>query len=499
MANLKRPATRSAAKQLRQWLAEAFRCAQHRALWAAASSTFALCLLPLVAPAQTLDYPTFRQQVLQNHPLARQADLYIDQARAAMLRAKGGFDPKAYAEHWGKNFNGKTYFQYTETGLKLPTWAGLEFKGAYNLASGNFLNPENQLPQNGQASVGFTWALGQGLLFDERRAGLLLARAGLDLGEAERMAARNDLLLEAAKAYWSWNYADNAVGIVADVLRQAETRHEGLRQSFLQGERAAIDTLETYIQIQTRQVELQFARTEAQNAALALSVFLWDENQALAPENLPAAPTLLNADIEGEAGPDAENLLQTARAQHPELRIGQTKLRQLATERRLKNEKRKPVFDLSYNLLGSGWQFFPTAAAEGPAMLANDVKWGISASYPLLNRKARGDWQITQIKIAQTELELQQKRQTIEAKVRQYANDRQNLRAQAVLFRDLTANYRRLLEAENERVAIGESSIFLLNTREQRWLDAQLKYLKLLSELRKSEAGLQWAAGVLGE
>jgi outer membrane protein len=132
-------------------------------------------------------------------------------------------------------------------------------------------------------------------------------------------------------------------------------------------------------------------------------------------------------------------------------------------------------------------------------MLANDVKWGIDFSYPILNRKARGDWQLTQLKIVQTELELQQKRQTVEMKVQQYANDLTNLRAQAVLFRDVTANYRRLLDGENEKFSIGESSIFLVNTREQRWLDAQLKYLKLLSELRKAEAGIQWAAGVLGQ
>ncbi|MDO8368445.1 MAG: TolC family protein [Saprospiraceae bacterium] len=459
-----------------------------------------LCFFPILAAAQTLDYPTFRQQVLENHPLARHADLYRDLASAQLLRAKGGFDPKAYAEHFGKNFNGKTYFQYTEAGLKIPTWAGLEFKGAYNLASGNYLNSENQLPENGQASFGFVWTIGQGLLFDERRAGLQFARAGLEMGDAERLAARNDLMLDAAKAYWSWNFTDNAVGIIADALRQAEIRHEGLRQSFQQGERSAFDTLETFIQVQNRQVEFQFARVELQNAALTLTGFLWNaENRVFAAENLPPAPALLTAEIGTGASSDAENFRQTALARHPELRLYQVKLRQLETERRLKNEKRKPILDLSYNLLGNNWQFFPTASVDGPAMLANDVKWGLDFSYPLLNRKARGDWQLTQLKIVQTELELQQKRQIVEIKVRQYANDLANLRAQAILFRDMTANYRRLLDGENEKFSIGESSIFLVNTREQRWLDAQLKYLKLLSELRKSEAGLQWSAGLLGE
>lgn len=460
---------------------------------------FALCLAGIFRiSAQTLEYADFRQQVLQNHPLVRQADLNLDFAQSAFLRAQGGFDPKAYAEHWGKNFNGKTYFEYTEAGLKLPTWAGLEIKGAYNLASGTYLNTESQLPTNGQASLGFNWALGQGLLFDERRAGLQWARVGLDMSQAERLAARNDLLLEAAKAYWSWNYAQNAVAIVTDALRQAEIRHEGLREGFLQGERPAIDTVETFIQVQSRQIERQFAQVDARNAALALSSFLWEEDdRTVLPQNLPDAPFLMT--MAALPPLDSANLVQTALTQHPELRLYRGKLQQLATERRLKNEKRKPVFDVSYSLLGRGWQFFPTATAEGPAMLANDVKWGLSFSYPLLNRKARGDWQLTQIKIAQTELELQQKRQNVGIKVQQYANERQNLLAQALLFRDVTASYRRLLDAENERFAIGESSVFLVNTREQRWLDAQLKYLKLLSELRKAEAAVRWAAGILGE
>ncbi|MDO8970514.1 MAG: TolC family protein, partial [Saprospiraceae bacterium] len=384
---------------------------------------------------QSLEYEKFRQQVLDYHPLVKQADLNLAQAEAALLQAKGGFDPKAYAEHSGKNFNGKTYFQYTEAGLKLPTWAGIELKGAYNLASGTFLNSENQLPENGQASFGLTWALGQGLLFDDRRAGLQLARAGLEMGEAERMAARNDLLFEAAKAYWTWNYAENSVRIVSDALQQAAIRHEGLRQSFLQGERSAFDTLETFIQIQTRQVELQFARVDAQNAALALSIFLWDaEDQVINPISLPAAPILLETDFPIDNTSIVADLLQNARVNHPDLRRYSVKLRQLDTERRLKVEKRKPVIDLSYNLLGNNWQFFPTATAEGPAMLANDVKWGVQFSYPILNRKARGDWQLTQIKIAQTQLEQRQKQQSVETKVLQYGNELENLRIQANLF-----------------------------------------------------------------
>ncbi len=306
--------------------------------------------------------------------------------------------------------------------------------------------------------------------------------------------------MDAAKAYWSWCYAENALNIVNDALKQAAIRHEGLRQSFFQGERSAFDTLETYIQVQSRQVDLQFAQVDAQNTTLALTQFLWTaDNQTLTPTEIPEAPVLIQTSAIEDTAVNADIMVGRALSAHPDLRQYQAKLRMLATERRLKQEKRKPVLDLSYYLLGDGWQFFPTISADGPAMLTNDLKWGLNFSYPILNRKARGDWQLTQIKIAQTELDQLQKQQSIEAKIRQYSNELQNLRAQVKLFQDVSNNYRRLLDGENEKFAIGESSIFLVNTREQRWLEAQLKYLKLLSELRKSEAGLQWATGVLGE
>jgi outer membrane protein TolC len=177
----------------------------------------------------------------------------------------------------------------------------------------------------------------------------------------------------------------------------------------------------------------------------------------------------------------------------------QYKLQQLSTELRLKNEKLKPVVNVNYNLLGEGWSFFPSGTPQGVSVLANDIKWGMDINYPLLNRKARGDVQLTKIKIEQTTLELQQKINQVETKVRIYANNVQNLRAQVALFRDMTNNFRALLEAENERFLQGESAVFLIISREQRWLDTVIKGIKLSAELQKATAGLKWASGNLAQ
>lgn len=462
---------------------------------------FTLQLPAAIACAQQnapMEWADFRARVLAYHPLSRQADLYPDEARAGLLRAKGGFDPKVYADLNGKNFKDKTYYQYGEAGVKWPLWLGLELKGNYNQASGTFLNPESSLPQAGQVAAGISWTLGQGLLMDERRYQVRQGRVGLEQGDAERSLFLNDLLLEAAKTYWNWVVTGNVLEVYEEALRQAQIRHEGLLESFRQGDKPAIDTLETFIQVQNRRLDTNFAQIDRQNAALALNNFLWSDNGLpLSPAQIPPTPSLPVAGASYTELPDAETLLQTARARHPEIRLYQVKQAMLDLELQWKREKRKPVLDLNYHFLGNGWQFFPTAGDEGFGVLANNVKWGVQFSYPLPNRKARGDWQITQIKIAQTDLQLQQKKMEIENKVRQYRNELANLSAQIELFRAVTENYRILLDAENEKFRFGESSVFLINTREQRWLDARVKYLKLLSEFQKTAAGLQWAAGSL--
>jgi outer membrane protein TolC len=447
---------------------------------------------------QELDWAAFRQQVLSNHPLAKQADLYRDMGEASLLRARGGFDPKTYANYTSKNFKETQYFSYTEAGVKLPTRLGLELKGAYNYNSGKYLNEESNLPKNGQASFGFNWTLGQGLLIDERRAELKQAQVGVRQYEAERNAALNELLRDAAKTYWSWVLADNQVRVYEEALRQAQIRFDGIRESVRQGDKPAIDTIESMAQVQTRRLDVYLAKLDQQNAGLELRNYLWDNNnQPVSSDQIAATPALNAALIKPGARVVPDSFIQTAFAQHPDLQAYSAKLQSLQIERRLKLEKRKPVLDLSYYLLGKGWQFSQVNLGDGPQVLVNDIKWGLQFSYPIPNRKARGDVQLADLKIAQTNYALQQKRLTIENKVRQYANELNSLSEQVLLYRDLVFSYRSLLDGEMERFRFGESSVFLINSREQRWLDAQVKYLKLLSEYRKAEAGLMWAAGRL--
>ncbi len=442
-----------------------------------------------------LEWTQVRTNILQNHPFANQAFLLEKSAAAALLSAKGGFDPKTFTTYSAKDFKGKHYYSFTEAGVKVPTWAGIEMKGAYNIARGNFLNSEREIPANGQASLGIHWTLGQGLVLDDRRANLRRANIGIDQNDAEQENMLNVLVYEGVKSYWNWVLFENQLVVTTEAQRQATLRLIAVRESYLEGDKPAMDTLEAYIQLQNRQLDRNFALTDAQNAKIALQFYYWSDAQAPIDTalfgNAPLLVLTLYTNI-----PNIDSLVTEAMLQHPDLRIYNADLRLLDIEKRLKFEKTKPVFDLNYNILGAGWSFFPTGGVAGAGVLANDLKWGIDFSYPIPNRKARGDLQMTKIKIDQTNLKVLEKRQSIENKIRQYGNELGMLSRQIAVYRSLVDNYKLLLDAENTKFVLGESSIFLINTREQKWLESQVKYLKLLSEFRKTEAALRWASGI---
>ncbi len=463
---------------------------------------FALLLLPTLVQSQstsdTLFWQDFRWQVQGFHPAIRQADLAQRRVEAELFAARGGFDLKTYADYEEKHFDKKTYFRHLQSGVKMPSWYGLEFKAGYDYATGDFINPGSSLPSVGQAVLGVEWSLLNGFGMDERRADLKMARLGLGLGALERGAILNDISLDAAKSYANWVWANNQIVVIEGALAQARIRHEGVRESFVQGDRAALDTLETFIQLQTRQIDLALAQLDSRNALQQMQIFKWENagpDQRTINASTPAPRLEQIAFLPEKTTAPTTQLVAEALQQHPELGIYRIKGQQLAIEKRLKMEGLKPVLNLNYNILGRGWTFFPTPTENGMAMFANDIKWGVNFSMPITNRKARGGVQLATLKMVHNDLYIKQKQQDIENKVVQYRNDLATLGSQLDLLRNITSNYRSLLDGEIEKFRLGESSVFLVNTREQRWLDAQLKYLKTFNEYRKAEAGLWWAMG----
>jgi outer membrane protein TolC len=433
----------------------------------------------------------------ENHPVARQAGLLPERARQEVRLARGLLDPAAESKFYRKEFGGKDYWNLWDNTLRVPTWYGPDLKLGYERNVGPRISEQNATPGAGLTYLGLSLPLAQGLLIDERRAAVRQAQALQGLAAAERQAALNKLLLSAAKDYWQWTLAHQRRELLRQNLELGEVRYRAVRERVRLGDLAAIDSVEALTELQNRRAQLVQGEVEWQNATLALSNYLWDPQ--LRPRELPATvrPQLLPAAEAWNAAPalPLETLVEQARQQHPDLLKARAKLGALDVERRLYQNKLLPKLSIDYNLLLTGRPYQPETG-YGPAPLyTNNYKMGVSFAYPLLLRQERSKLQLTRLKIQEANLGLDQAAREVATTVRATANDQQALSQQLQVQEQVVQNAQRLRDGEQIRFENGESSVFLLNSRESYLLTARLKLAELQAKYAQTQASLRYAAG----
>jgi outer membrane protein TolC len=434
------------------------------------------------------------QIVKQFHPVAKQASLLIEKAKADIIIAKGGFDPLFNNTTSQKTFDGTDYYKYSRPELTLPTWFGVEVTAGLENLSGNRTDPTET---TGETSFfGVSVPLAKNLLMDKRRAALQTAKIFRQASEVERRNILNNLLLEAIKNYWYWVQHFQVYKILNNAVQVNEKRVALVKTGVNLGDRPAIDTTEAITQLQNFQVLRENAWMQFQNAGLELSVFLWAENDkpvVLPADIIPAKENALQ-NISSASLPVLNELLEAALNNHPELMLYNYKLDALQVEKKLKFQELLPVFNFRYNQLGKGYDVLKTAT--GP-LFENNFQYGISFGIPLRLSAGRGEYRKAKLKITETQLSQNLKQVQVENKVKSYFNELVALKTQVAVQEKAYENFLRLLRAEETRFQIGESSLFLINARENKALEALQKLQELKTKYLVSLNALQWAAGLL--
>ena len=445
--------------------------------------------------SKTLNPTQFMNIIRQFHPVVKQTEIAIKTANANLLLAKAAFDPILATELTQKTFDGTSYYNTQSPQLTIPTWFGIEvFAGLENI-SGDRLDP--MLTTGKTNYVGVSVPLAKDLLLDKRRAYLKQARIMQTMAQSEQQATVNNLMIEAMEDYWHWVKCYQSFLITSNNVTINEIRYKLVIKAFQFGERPAIDTTEALTQLLSFQYQKNQRWLEFQNAGLALSAYLWKEN---------SQPYLLPEYVIPEAGWDNEqliknytvqfpDLLNTATGNHPELKVYDAKLRALQVEKRLKQQALLPKIDLKYHQLGKGYNVL----SSGPVMplFENNFKYGLNFEMPLRLSEGRGDYKKTRLKIEETTLLQSQKRLQVELKIRSYYNELLYLQNQITLQANNYANYQKMVQAEEIKIQNGESTLFLLNSRETKALEALEKLIELKTKFHKTVYALQWSAGSL--
>lgn len=455
---------------------------------------FVLLILNYCSHAQDTTLTLSKDELLSivraYHPVVRQASLQVERAAAEVQAARGAFDPTLDAGLDRKTFDGKLYYSYFNPQLTIPTWYGIDIKVGLEEVTGDRVTSE--------ATIGKTSYVGvkvpaNGLLFDQRRAVLKQAQSFRQMSEAERLLIINDLLYGALTAYWNWVREYLNYQVIRDAIRLNEERLKFVRIEYQQGARPAIDTTEVLAQLQSFYLQETNALLAFQNAGLELSNYLWLENNTPMEHISYILPSEAELYKNGTL-PDLEQFIAIARRDHPKLQSFLFKTDVLETELRLKAQYLLPKLSFNANLLNKGYAVPDELTTP---FLENNYKLGVDLSVPLLLRTARGNYRSARIKLKEIALEQDQTTLQIENKVKSYYNEVLQLTKQVTIYEEVLNNYRKLFQGEKIKFETGESTLFLLNSRENKVLEAAQKLYELRTKWHKSYAALLWAAGRL--
>lgn len=449
---------------------------------------FTLCAQNTISIRNTLDL------INQYHPIAKQADLKVDMSKAALMSVRGAFDPAFYLNNEQKTIDGKNYFYYSNPELKIPTWYGIEVKAGFENNYGDKLSAEST---SGKSSyLGVSIPLLKDVLIDKRRSDLAQSKILVQLSKEERQLLLNDLYLDGASSFWQWTYAFQKQQLFSNIMSNAKNRFDFIKKSFVSGDRAAIDTVEGLLQLQNIMNLQSQAWAEQIEEQSKFSNFLWDAQQQPYELNERVIPdsSWLKIDLNKIELPSLLQVIEEASMSHPKLKALEFKTDMLQVDRQYKVQNLLPTFRVNYNFLNKGYQF---SNPINQSLYSNNYKAGVQFGLPLFLRQARGDLKQANLKIELQKEEIKQVKLEIENKIKKYYAELVAFKNQQVLTNISVDNARKLLDAEFQRFEIGESSLFLVNNRELKYIELLLKSYELKSKFFKTLVALNWAKGAV--
>ncbi|SFR98433.1 Outer membrane protein TolC [Granulicella pectinivorans] len=422
-------------------------------------------------------------------------------------------------------------------------WLGTTYKLDFSSSRVNSSNTYNTLNPTypTAATLNLTQPLWGGLLFDQNRERLSVARRNVAQTEEQFRQHIIDVTTQGVHAYLELDYALRNLNVQIEAVRLAEKQDASNRRQVEQGTQAPVDVIQTQTQMSTYQQNVFNAQqqvTQAENTLKALML----PNRADPLWNA-ALKTSIHAD-QATPIPTLAEALSQALSERPDLKAGQIAVQVSGLDARLAKEQTKPQVNLtaqvgtqglsgenvaqSSDLLGSlfaplftrvndlstlaGLPALPTTGSGSTTSVPGfflggygqslqnlrdgrfpTVKIGLQVSFPIANRTARAQEQIAKANVKQATTQQQQLEMTVESEVR---NSLQRLTNADLLLNaaQRTAQLaQQQYESEQRQFKAGTSSVFLILQRQTELINAKLREIRASADRGEAEADFDQA------
>lgn len=414
---------------------------------------------------------------LQEREIA-EGDLLVQQGRFDLsLRARTDLD------RMGAYPNNRFDFGLDQP---LQTW-GASLFGGYRVGDGRFASYDGKLQtlDVGEFRSGIRLPLFRDREIDPRRADLRRAQVGLRLADFSIDQQRILIIQTATRRYWDWVAAGQRNQVALDLLNIATQREAILKDAVQLGQLAQIEVVDNQRAILQRRSVLVETERFLQNAAIELSLFYRD---ATGQPVLASKDRLPNRFPEpAQLTPDQVNEDQAlALKKRPELLRFDAQRTQTQIEAELARNQRLPNVDIiSGYARNVGTGFIPRGVNSLTTSLVFDL--------PFQRRQATGRLQSATARLTQIDQRERFTRDQITAEVRDASIAVEAAFQRALVLRDEVRVTRDLEDAERTRFDLGDSTLFILNLREQATADAAVREVNALADYQRAVALYEFA------
>lgn len=422
--------------------------------------------------------------VVAQYPAILAAEQEREVAAGEQQYARGNFDPYIKGKGaWVPEGHYPT--RRFEAFVNQPTYAwGTSVFAGYRYGQGHFAvyDGKAETLDRGEFRAGVTVPLLRDGYVDPKRAGLWTSRLAPQIAEASVGEKKIEIVRSVTLKYWSWVESGHALRIARYLLKLAEDRNAGIKERVERGDLAEIEYADNQRAILSRKSAIVSLERVAQGNAIELGFYL--KGLTDAPDIAPdaAVPPL------PEPAPEREHVLERevdeALGRRPDIARIVAQQEQLKIELSLARNQVVPELDFTAMVAKD--------LGHGPERLEPlEVELGLVLDVPLTARSARGKRAQVTAKRAKLSLQAAVLRNRISADINDAMVAEATARERLGLARTELSLARRLAAAERDAFLLGNSTLLVVNLREQAVADAALKEVTALADYQRAAAVFQ--------
>lgn len=392
------------------------------------------------------------RSVIKNFPLVEEALLKAKASDEEVNSASGAFDHKLKFK--SRNQIEDQYDnQYFETYIeRLTPFRGITLKAGHRQGSGTFAEYDGELRTSaaGEIFAGFMVPLLQGFKTDLYRTNLQISKIEAVIASANLELKQYTSVHKALSLYYKFLFLNQKLKIHEEVLKIAKDRQEILRKKFKAGDIERLKLLDNERSIDKRKDEIAKTRIQLEDVKTELSLYYRDENgkpiivgQSILPgeNHFPSVPMKLNT------------------GSLPQIKILKNSLEAGELSRKFLDQTKLPSLNLE--VIGA------KELSQDEPYDPENLKIGISFTFPLENRKASGKTVATEYKNLAMKKELLFITQNLQRQL-DFTSEAMKLTQERwrIISSEL-GKTQKLAEAERSRWLQGASDLYIVTLREQ--------------------------------